>query len=374
MGRAGGPLRSAASVVVVVVLFVGVLPRIADLSEVWAAIRAMTGLEVASVLLVAVWNLVSYWFVQVCSLPGLRTSQAAVAMQSATAVANVVPAGAAVGIGTTYAIYSSWGFPRSAVALALLVSGVWNNFVKVGMPIVALALLALQGDASSALLTASLAGVAILVAAVVLFGLMLRSADLARRIGTTVERAVSRFRRVRAPGDMTPWGEAAVRFRSETIGLLRCRWLPLSVATLVSHLSLFLVLLVALRHVGVSASEVSWAQALGAFSFVRLVSALPVTPGGLGVVELGLTAALVVAGGDRERVVAGVLVFRSLTYLLPIPLGALAYVVWLRRRGWRRPPASGGERVDAAAVGGAGSPGRDGGAGGSAAPLPPPPR
>jgi len=44
----------------------------------------------------------------------------------------------------------------------------------------------------------------------------------------------------------------------------------------------------------------------------------------------------VVAGGNEESVVAGVLVYRALTYLLPIPLGALTYL-WWRRRGGRRP-------------------------------------
>jgi len=58
----------------------------------------------------------------------------------------------------------------------------------------------------------------------------------------------------------------------------------LTLATLVSHLSLFLVLLLALRHIGVFNREVSWAEALGAFAFARLVTAIPITPGGIGIV------------------------------------------------------------------------------------------
>ena len=57
------------------------------------------------------------------------------------------------------------------------------------------------------------------------------------------------------------------------------------------------------------------------------------TPGGLGVVELGLAAALVLAGGEEAEVVAGVLVFRGLTFVLPIPLGALTYWWWRRAEG-----------------------------------------
>ena len=103
-----------------------------------------------------------------------------------------------------------------------------------------------------------------------------------------------------------------------------------------SHASLFLVLLVALRHVGVSEAEVSVGGALGAFAVARLLTALPITPGGLGIIELGLTAALVVAGGPKVPVVAAVLVFRALTYLLQIPFGAVTYLLWQHRRSWRR--------------------------------------
>ncbi|MBA2437849.1 MAG: UPF0104 family protein [Acidimicrobiia bacterium] len=329
-------LRVVLSVAVVVAIFVGVLPQVADLSEVARTVGALTGLEVATALAVAGWNLWSYWLVQVSSLPGLRVGQAAVVTQSATSLANTVPAGAAVGVGVVYRMYTSWGFAPSAVTLSLLVSGIWNNLAKVAMPVVALGLLALQGDASVALVTASLVGVVVLVGTIGSFAVALRSDRLARRVASAVEGGVSRIRRLVRRGPVTGWAERASTFRTETIDLLGRRWLALTASTVVSHLSLFAVLMVALRHVGVSAAEVSTAEVLGAFAFVRLISALPVTPGGLGVVELGLTAALVVAGGNEEPVVAGVLVYRALTYLLPIPLGALTYL-WWRRRGGRRP-------------------------------------
>ena len=104
-------------------------------------------------------------------------------------------------------------------------------------------------------------------------------------------------------------------------------------ATVVSHLSLFFVLLHALRHMDVTSQQVGWAEALGAFTLIRLVTTLPVTPGGLGLVELGLTAALVLAGGREPGVVAAVLVYRFLTLLVQVPLGAISYLVWQRRAG-----------------------------------------
>ena len=63
------------------------------------------------------------------------------------------------------------------------------------------------------------------------------------------------------------------------IGVVRHSWIRLTVATIVGHLSLYLVLVVALRDVGVSQSEVSWIEILAVFAFVRLLAAVPIMPG-----------------------------------------------------------------------------------------------
>jgi uncharacterized protein (TIRG00374 family) len=147
---------------------------------------------------------------------------------------------------------------------------------------------------------------------------------------------VSVFRRPFRKGPVDGWDAAASRFRAQTGELVRTRWLRLTVTSMISHFSLYLVLLLALRHVGVANEEVGWAEVLAAFAFIRLVSALPITPGGLGVVELGLSAALARAGGVEAEVVAAVLIYRAITYVLPIPLGAAAYLKWRRGADARR--------------------------------------
>ena len=322
-------LRGALSFAVVGAIFYGLL-RDTDLADVGRALADMTPLELGGLLLVTLWNTVTYWLVLTSALPGLTLRQAAISSTTSTAVANTVPGGAAFGVVTTSAMYASWGVPAPAIARAVVVTGVWNTFVKLGMPVVALALLAVAGEAGAGLVGAALAGVAVLAVAVAVFALMLRSEALARQVGSRLAALAGRALRLLRRREVGDWGEAAVRFRRDTIGLLHEKWVPLTLATLVSHISLYVVLLVALRDVGVSEQEVSWAEVLGAFAFVRLLTALPITPGGVGVVELGLTAALVVAGGEQAEVVAAVLVFRGLTYLLPVPFGALTYLLWRR--------------------------------------------
>ena len=328
-------VRLLLAVVVIAVVYLWLLPKLVDVSQVWATLRAMTWLELATLLVAAVWNLFSYMLPQLAALPGLSLGQAALESHTSTAVGNLLPAGQAVGLGVTYRFYTSYGFGGGPITLSLLVQGVWNNFVKLGMPVVALGLLVASGDGAGGLATAAVVGLVVLVLAVAGFAFGLSGERRAARLGRALANAAEAVRRVVRRPARPDWERGAVAFRAEAITLLRGRWHWLTASTLVSHLSLFLVLLLALRHVGVSESEVSWVEALAAFALVRLLSAFPLTPGGLGVVELGLAAALVLAGGEEAPVVAAVLVFRVLTFLLPIPIGALTWWLW-RRSAWYR--------------------------------------
>jgi len=151
-----------------------------------------------------------------------------------------------------------------------------------------------------------------------------------------------------------PTGVAAgvVDFRVRAARLLATRGWLITLATLVSHLTLWLVLLTCLRVCGVDNDAVSWQESLAAFAFVRLLTALPITPGGLGVVELGLTGPLA-AGLDPDyaaRVTAAVLLYRALTYALPIPLGGLALLWWRVNTSWRMTPAERAAHRGAAGV------------------------
>jgi putative heme transporter len=333
------------SVAIVVAVFWYFLPQFTSMSAVWVSIRSMTWLQILILALLALWNQVTYFIVNVSTMPGLTYPQAAVATESSTAVSNTVPGGGAIGIAMNFAMFGSWGFSASRITVSLLVSGVWNNFAKLALPVVALVLVVLQGSPSGGRLAAGVLGLVALVAAIVLLGMLLSSEQAAARLGRTAARMVSAVLRVFRRPPARGWDRATVKFRYRTIRLLSARWPWITAATLLSHLSLYLVLLVALRFLGVSDAEVGWAEVLAVFAFARLLTAIPFTPGGLGVIELALITGLSAAGGPRADVAAAVLVFRALTYVLPIPLGAVAYVVWRRNRSWRRPPG-GAPRTD----------------------------
>ena len=96
-------------------------------------------------------------------------------------------------------------------------------------------------------------GSAAVAVAIALFALALYDDGNARLVGGSPSALWNRIARLlrRTPADN--WDERLVGFRREAVGLLRRRWPALTLTTLAGHLTVFLVLLVALRAVGVPA-------------------------------------------------------------------------------------------------------------------------
>ncbi len=320
---------------VVAGVFLVIIPKMADLQEVWKTIRGLGALSLAGLLAITLWNQVTYWWVAMAALPGLKFNQAAVMNLSSTAVANTVPAGGGVGVGVSTAILRSWGFSAGDVGRYVIISGIWNNFVKLGLPVVALALLVATGESSSRLVVGAGIGVAVLIASIVGLVALLRSESAARTVGTWIQKAVNVARKVVRKEAVSGWDDKAADFREDSRELTESRWHWLTGTAIVGHLSLYLVLLVTLRVLGVEADTLSWIEVLAGYAFARLITAIPITPGGVGLIELGYVGAFTQFGADKNTALAAVLVFRTLTYVLPIPLGAITYAIWNRKSDWR---------------------------------------
>lgn len=79
-----------------------------------------------------------------------------------------------------------------------------------------------------------------------------------------------------------------------------------------------------------------WTGLLLAYCAGQIAASMPVTPGGIGVVEGSITLALVAFGGAETITLAAVLLYRLIAYWGCIPAGGLA---WLVLRGTSRSPA-----------------------------------
>jgi len=63
-----------------------------------------------------------------------------------------------------------------------------------------------------------------------------------------------------------------------------------------------------------------------AYGLANVTAAIPITPGGLGVMEAVLTGALVGFGAPRGVAILGVVAWRLVNFWLPIPVGAASYL------------------------------------------------
>jgi uncharacterized protein (TIRG00374 family) len=334
VNRVAVRVRANAGRVIAIALVVGVfafvLPRVADYGQVWDVVSGLSARGIAGLVAAAVVNLATFGPPWMAALPGLSFVRALVLSQASTAAASVLPGGDAVGIALSYSMLRRWGFTVEQVTVGSAATTVWNIFANVLFAVAAVGMLAVGGESHALLTTAAVVGTAAVAVGIALFAVALHDDGNARLIGGLAEglwnRAARLLRRSQAGG----WDERLVGFRREAVDLLRRRWLALTGATLVGHLTVFLVLLVALRAVGVPSADVSAAEVFAAWALVRILTTVPITPGGLGVVELGLTGALVSFGGQRAEVVAAVLLYRVLTYVPPIAIGGVCLMFWRR--------------------------------------------
>src|SRR5687767_9970817 len=177
-------VQGSLSTLVMIVIFGLILPKIASYADVWETIKALTWIEMVSLIAATVFNLFTYWWQMQSAMPGLTLGQAAVSNQTSTTVANLVPGAGVAATGLMYGMFHSWGFTGSEVALLASTTGIWNTFLKLGLPIMAVALLAIMGRATNTLLAPALIGLVFLAGSVLLFAMVLWKKSLARAIGT----------------------------------------------------------------------------------------------------------------------------------------------------------------------------------------------
>lgn len=321
-------LGGAATAAIVVAVFVFFLPRVADYRDVLDVVRELDWRDWLLLTGATVLNLVTFGPPWIAALPGLGFRQAMALTQAATALSIVSPAGAAVGMAGSYSMLRSWGFGRGPVGLAVAVTGIWNQFANLAFPVVALALLTAADESHPALTTAALIGTAVLVAVLTGFTLGLWKARWARSFGDLAARLVSRALGLVRKRPVRWGGETFVHFRARALGLLRRRWHVITAATLVGHLTVFVLLVACLRVTGVTGAEISGVEAFAAWALVRILGALPLTPAGVGVVEIGLTGALVALGAPNAEAVAATLLYRALTVFPTLALGLAAAATW----------------------------------------------
>src|ERR1700734_954953 len=147
--------RGALSAGLVVAAFGFALPHFASYSSVWASMDAMTWPRIMLVAVAAAGSMAATW-IMICSvLPSIRLREAAAVNLGSSVVANTMPAGGALAMGVSWAMLSSWGVGTEEYVLYTLVSGTWNVFARLGLPVVAVLVLLTDGRPGAGLIAAA---------------------------------------------------------------------------------------------------------------------------------------------------------------------------------------------------------------------------
>ena len=320
----GRVAMGAVGIAIVVATFVFFLPKLADYRDVWALVKELTWPWIVALLIAAALNVITFAPPWMVALPGLRFRPALMMTQASTALSMVAPGGAAIGIAGQYGILRVWGFRNREIARGVTLVSIWNQLANLAYPIIAVFALAVTHAETAFLATAAFVGAAIFGVVVAALVLVLYSDQLAGDIGDTAASATS-WVLVKLRRKPVSWnGTSFERFRNDAVSLLKRRWHMLTLATVAGSGTVFFVLVLSLRAFGVSADEVSIVQAFAAWSLARLLGSIPITPGGIGVVELSLSTTLIGFGGSNAGVVAAVLVYRFLTMVPTLLLGLFA--------------------------------------------------
>jgi len=318
----------------IVIIFWKVIPQIGSYSEAATALETMTTSAMALIVGCVLLYLITYGFPFKAATPGLKYWRSQQLNQAAFAISNGVPGGGAVGLAVQFAMLSTFGVPATSATAAITAVGVWSTFVTLLFPVCGVVTVTVFGVSGDSHAAAGFIGLAVLVALVVTFVLVMRSEILAAKVGVLANRLVGPFRKyIKAIKDLD-LAAPIIKFRADMYGLLKRRWAALTAAQICVSLTQFLILYVALRGIeGWDNAGTSFAAAFAAFAISQLGLMIPITPGGLGTVDAAMIALLVGFGTSVGDATAAALLWRAASFIPQILIGVIALVAWYRKAG-----------------------------------------
>jgi uncharacterized protein (TIRG00374 family) len=313
-------------------------PSIAEVFSAYDRLGEVQPLFLLPATLCAIASFACVWVVQALALGTRDWFSVSTSQLAGNAFNRITPGGGATGTALQANMLADAGFDVAHAATALTVQSVLSTASIVALPVFALPFIIFGTQVPSGLLQAFWIGIPVFLLMVGI-GTAVLVADAPLR---GLARAITWSRRkLRKPADDT-LAARLLESRDRILREIGPQWQLALGASIARWLFEYGVLLLALC--GLSA-EPDPALVLLAFVVASVLGLIPFTPGGLGFVEAGLAATLAVAGISTGDALVATLVYRLLTFWLPIPLGGFA-ATWFRRRhprhtGVTTPPPSG---------------------------------
>ena len=303
-----------------------VIPSVVEVFSSWPELERLRPGSLAIMSGLILLSLVCFWLLLGLCLDSTEWVLMAMSQLASSAVARIVPGGAATATAVQYRLIKDAGVPSSKAATGLTVVTLLNFAVLFSLPIFAIPALLFGPPIAPLLLRAAVAAAIGFVAMAMIGGVFLlrdRPLVLLAKAIDGIARLLRRF-----DPSAPPRADRLLESRDLIRNNLADKWFWVVLASVGKWGFEYFALVMAVR--GVGHDDLSSILLL-AFVTAALLSRIPFTPGGLGFVEAGLTGTLVLAGLSSGDAVLATLAYRLVSYWLPIPFGAIAYGVHRRR-------------------------------------------
>jgi uncharacterized membrane protein YbhN (UPF0104 family) len=271
------------------------------------------------------------FFLCACS-PGITLRQAIMTDQAALAAGyGIVLGGGAVGTGMRIHMFTKWGIAHLTIASSIIATAVVPSFTTWGLPSALLVGPVIRGTATREQALAVAVGVPLIVVSFIFWWLALRSSTMFFAVGRftgwlrlfLLRKTPLRFPKVRAMVERTQPLAFSIEMRDDLVRLLRDRWAMIFTASVSTLAAGFTCLWTS--SVVFDVEGLTFREALVVFSLVRVVIALSPIPGGTGLAEIGLIVLLERAGVSTIDATGMTLLYRFLTWFLPIVVGSATW-------------------------------------------------
>lgn len=302
-----------------------VLPELAEVFAAWNNLGKLDPRWLPAIVGAEVASFACIWLLQRLALRGGSWFVVITTHLAGNAFNRVTPLGGATGAAMQARLLSDAGLPAATASSAMAVQSILGSAALGALPLLTFPLLALTGtELPDRLLATAWIATVVFVALSALIALLLWTRKPLEWFGSAIDDVASRVRQRPRSG----LGNRLVAERDAIRGILGSRWLEAVATSIGRWLFEYLALLFTLVAIGASPDPV---LTLFAITIASLLSLVPLTPGGLGFVEVGLSATLVAAGVATKSALLATLLFRLVSFWLPLPIGLGAAYAFRRR-------------------------------------------
>jgi uncharacterized membrane protein YbhN (UPF0104 family) len=314
-------------IILMYLVFFVMIPSQVSYADVWTKINSLTIGQNILLILAGLSTIFVYGLTSTTVLPGLsfkRGVQSAVTGQL-TSVVLPVPLDLVI----RFKMYKSYGFSVKESTVAVGMAGIARYFTVFAIPLIGLTLLLLTGQGTTYFTLWFLFGGAVFIFALWFMRLILSSNKSAKRIGGLLQNISNFALKVVRRSPKNNISDIIVDFGARTHRVGLGNFVNIAVSSISWGLASYFVLFLAIRFCGIDASQMSAAYILLVTGLMLLFNAFPITPGGIGVTETILLSIISFSSPSEQAAFAAALfLYRIYTWLLPLPVGLIAYGIW----------------------------------------------